>query len=141
MILIPKNWHSFQHYNKRNPPWIKLHRALLDDHEFSMLPLESRALTPMLWLIASESKEGHIKADSDTLAFRLRESVEFVEKWVKPLVVAGFFFYASDPLAGRKQSATPETEGEAETETENLTRTEKSIGEPVPMGWEVDFGS
>ena len=55
MFLTPKNWHAFQHYNKRNPPWIKLHRALLDDYEFSQLPVESRALAPMLWLIASEA--------------------------------------------------------------------------------------
>ena len=26
-----KNWGEFQHYKKRNPPWIKLHKKLLDD--------------------------------------------------------------------------------------------------------------
>jgi len=32
-----KNWHKFQHYKHRNPPWIKLHRGLLDDPEWFAL--------------------------------------------------------------------------------------------------------
>jgi hypothetical protein len=44
-FLQVKNWRSFQHYGKRNPPWIKLHRALLDDYAFCallILPLHNR---------------------------------------------------------------------------------------------------
>ena len=33
MALIPKNWSQFQHYKGRRPPWIKLHRALLDEDD------------------------------------------------------------------------------------------------------------
>ncbi len=116
MILTPKNWHSFQHYSRRTPPWIKLHRALLDDYDFSVLPAESRALAPMLWLIASESKDGCIQMSSEALAFRLRTDSHTFDGWLKPLVLAGFFIDASNTLAACKQSATPETEGEAETE-------------------------
>ena len=76
MNITPKNWHSFQHYNKRNPPWIKLHRSILDDYGFACLPVASRALAPMLWLIASESKDGVISLASEALAFRLRCSVD-----------------------------------------------------------------
>jgi hypothetical protein len=36
--LTIKNWSEFQHYKDRNPPWIKLHRALLDDYAFAALP-------------------------------------------------------------------------------------------------------
>ena len=117
MKLIPKNWKSFQHYNKRNPPWIKLHRSLLDDYEFSMLPVESRALAPMLWLIASETKDGCIQTSSEALAFRLRSTIEYVEKAIKPLVLAGFFIDASIMLATCLRDATPETEGETEGES------------------------
>ena len=49
--IRPKNWHSFQHYKDRDPTWIKLHKKLLDDYEFQSLPLASRALAPMLWLL------------------------------------------------------------------------------------------
>ena len=27
-------WDRFQHYKKRNPPWVKLYSKLLDDDEF-----------------------------------------------------------------------------------------------------------
>jgi hypothetical protein len=62
MILTPKNWSSFQHYKDRAPAWIKLHRGLLDDFEFSSLPVASRALAPLLWLLASEFEGGAIDA-------------------------------------------------------------------------------
>lgn len=58
MKLVPKNWTSFQHYKDRAPPWIRLHRGLLDDYEFQCLPVASRALAPMLWLLASAETSG-----------------------------------------------------------------------------------
>jgi hypothetical protein len=60
--LTPKNWKSFQHYKDRAPPWIKLHKTLLDDFKFSRLPLASRALAPCIWLLASEYEGGEINA-------------------------------------------------------------------------------
>lgn len=114
MVIVPKNWHTFQHYNKRNPPWIKLHRALLDDYDFSQLPVGSRALAPMLWLIASESKDGQIRMTFEALAFRLRMPVAFLADALEPLMNKGFFLDASNVLADRLQHATPETETETE---------------------------
>lgn len=122
MNLIPKNWHSFQHYNKRNPPWIKLHRSLLDDFEFCQLPTASRALAPMLWLIASESRDGVISMSIEALAFRLRCASSDVYDALEPLVQQGFFLDASVVLADRLQHATPETEAEREAEGEIPTR-------------------
>jgi hypothetical protein len=52
-----KNWAEFQHYKDRSPPWIRLHRSFLDDYDFHCLPVASRALAPMLWLLASENKD------------------------------------------------------------------------------------
>lgn len=119
MNLTPKNWHSFQHYNKRNPPWIKLHRSLLDDYDFMQLPVASRALAPMLWLIASEAKDGVIRLNPQALAFRLRYSINDLEEGLKPLIEKGFFVDASAMLAGCLPDATPETETETESEREN----------------------
>ena len=42
--LRVKNWSAFQHYRHRRPPWIKLHRGLLDDFAWHRLP-EARANT------------------------------------------------------------------------------------------------
>lgn len=121
MILAPKNWESFQHYKDRAPPWIKLHKGLLDDRTFQRLPTASRALAPMLWLLASESKDGAFDGTTAELAFRLRQSEREVDAALRPLIDAGFFVVVqrdSDVLADRQQLAVPETEAEREVETD-----------------------
>ena len=114
--MKPKNWKRFQHYARRNPPWIKLHRDLLDNFEFQCLPVASRALAPCIWLLASEHEEGEISGTIETMAFRLRMSAKDLREALTPLIEKGFFIDASNMLAERKQSATPETEGETEGE-------------------------
>lgn len=115
MSLTPKNWASFQHYKDRAPAWIKLHKGLLSDFAFSRLPVASRALAPMLWLLASEYESGIITASNDEIAFRLHMTVGDVEEALTPLIYAGFFF-SSDTLAERKQTSTPEKKEEEEVE-------------------------
>lgn len=91
MRLIPNRWADFQHYKDRAPPWIRLHRKLLDNKDFHRLPVESRALAPMLWLLASESVDGVIDATYDDLAFRLRCSEAEIQAGLRPLVEKRFF--------------------------------------------------
>lgn len=129
MKLIPKNWRDFQHYKDRSPPWIRLHRKLLDDKDFHRLPVDARALAPMLWLLASESVDGIINADVDDLAFRLRTTELAIRKGLDPLLERGFFVVeqdASNAIATCQHDATPETEAlqrtETEAETENPAR-------------------
>jgi len=117
MKLIPKNWESFQHYKDRCPPWIKLHKGLLDDSNFQRLPTASRALAPMLWLLASESKDGAFDGSVEELAFRLRQTEKEVTAGLEPLISKGFFvvvYDASAVIADCQQLAVPETETEAE---------------------------
>lgn len=117
LILTPKNWTSFQHYKDRNPPWIKLHKSLLDDRVFMRLPIASKALAPLLWLLASETKDGSFNASIDELEFRLRMSRKDIENGLKPLIENGFFIVASGLLAECLPVAVPETEKRRE-ETE-----------------------
>lgn len=123
MLLLPKNWREFQHYKDRNPPWIRLHRKLLDDRDFQRLPVASRALAPMLWLLASESKDGTFDGSVEELAFRLRTSEKEIAAGLNPLIDKQFFVVASSVLADGEQVA-PEScsETETETETEALQR-------------------
>ncbi|CAM5794875.1 hypothetical protein [Rhizobacter fulvus] len=117
--IAPRNWRDFQHYRDRNPPWIRLHKALLDNFDFQRLPVASRALAPMLWLLASDSVDGAIDADPEKLAFRLRMTIKEVSDSLKPLIDKKFFDVvhdASNPLAVCEQVAVPETETETETE-------------------------
>lgn len=116
MKLRPKNWSNFQHYKKRTPPWIKLHRTLLDDFHYQRLPVASKALAPMLWLVASEYDDGIFEASAELLAFRLRWDVKDIESGLNPLISAGFFVDASKTLAQCLHDATLETEREAEKE-------------------------
>jgi hypothetical protein len=128
MRLHVKNWHEFQHYKDRAPPWIKLHKGLLDNYEYQRLPVASRALAPMLWLLASESEDGSIEYDCDKIAFRLRTSCKDVADAIDPLIKAGFMVVsgvASNSLAEREQDAMPEKEVEEEAELEEEERQSK----------------
>lgn len=60
--LAIKNWSEFQHYKDRNPPWIKLHRTLLDDYEFGCLQDASKLHLILIWLFASQC-EGRVPDD------------------------------------------------------------------------------
>lgn len=119
-----RNWRKFQHYTDRKPPWIKLHRELLDDFDYISLPLASKALAPLIWLLAAESETGEVRVDFDWLAFRLRVTEKEAEQGVTPLIQKGFLECDIALLATRYQVATPEREAEAEREVE------KSIARP-----------
>ena len=132
MRLVPKNWASFQHYKDRNPPWIKLHKALLNDRAYARLPLASKALAPLLWLLASESKNGSFDADVDELAFRLHLTEKEIAQGVDPLIKAGFFIplQSDSTVLATCQQVAPdscsEREGETERETEAEARAPRS---------------
>lgn len=126
MKIQPKNWASFQHYKDRSPAWIKLHRNILDDYEFHCLPDASKALAPLLWLVASEYQDGIIDASSTKLAFRLRIDEQKLDESIKCLIDNGFFIEVTDAsiaLAECKQNARLE---EKRREREEKTAEEKT---------------
>ena len=129
MLLQPKNWAVFQHYKDRCPPWIKLHRDLLNDRAYMRLPIASKAIAPMLWLLASESKDGVFDGSLDELVFRLHITPKEYQDGVKPLIDNDFFNVVSGVIADCKQVAIPETEGETETKTEK-----KATSVATPIG-------
>lgn len=131
MSLTPKNWQSFQHYKDRAPVWIKLHRSLLDDADFHCLPIASKALAPMLWLVASEYEGGCITVPPQKIAWRLRMSVDEFTEALRPLIDGGFFD-ASEPLALCAQVAMPEKRRDREeTETEKSSSSVAAATRPV----------
>jgi hypothetical protein len=121
-----KNWDSFQHYRDRNPPWIKLHRRLLNDREFFSLDGDCVKTLVLLWMLAAETTGGELPAIED-IAFRLRLDSKVLACQISKLN-HWLIVDASDMLAECKQieskveqSAPSETE--TETETEDLTST------------------
>lgn len=71
-----KNWKNFQHFKDRRPPWIKLHREILDDFELNSLPPEAFRFIIQLWLIASEDQtlQGVLPSVQE-ISYRLRLSI------------------------------------------------------------------
>jgi hypothetical protein len=78
--LRVKNWSEFQHYRDRNPPWIKLHRTLLDDYEFARLQDASKAHLILIWLFASQ-RDGLVPDDPKFLKMKLGLEREPNLKW------------------------------------------------------------
>jgi len=137
MLLQPKNWAVFQHYKDRCPPWIKLHRDLLNNRSYICLPIASKALAPMLWLLASESKDGVFDSSLDELVFRLHITPKEYQDGLKPLIDKDFFVVVSGVIAERLQNAIPETETETETKREKKTLGKRLASDfSFPIEWE-----
>lgn len=110
-----KNWHKFQHFKDRRPPWVKLYRDLLDDIEWHQLDATSAKVLVMLWLIASENC-GQLP-NTKTLAFRLRmtekqtiDSINNLSHWLEQDDI--------EVISMRYQDDLPEREKEREKEKE-----------------------
>ena len=130
MKITIKNWNKFQHYKNRKPPWIKLYRDLLDNPDWHSLSDFASKLLIEIWLVSSESEEqGTIDIDSTALAWRLRieTKVKSVEKALQELEGKGFVTIDSNPLAGCKHVAIPETEREEERETKKEGEKETKV--------------
>ena len=120
-------WGDFQHYKDRDPPWIKLHRKVLDNYEFSRLQDASKAHLMGLWLLAARH-HNQIPADPDWIAQRIGATSPVD---IETLVAKGFIKVhgeveqnASNGLAkcpSRADARSRETEAERETETEAST--------------------
>lgn len=115
------NWAEFQHYKQRSPPWIKLHRKLLNNRGWHAIDAHASRLLIELWMLASESSDGSVEMSTADLAWRLRrEDVLDIARALLSLDKWRFIKLlrhdASTVLAGRAQAATPEGEGETEGE-------------------------
>lgn len=119
--MRPKNWASFQHYKDRRPPWIKLHRELIDNADFHALSGTDAKYLVLLWIVASDNENGDLPPLKQ-LAFRLHLSEKETEQLVSRLQhwLEGD---ASTVLAQCQHIAIPETE----TEKRKITR--ESIAE------------
>lgn len=140
MKIYPKNWSELQHYKNRSPIWIKLHKKLLDNYEYACLPLASKALAPMMWLLCSEGEDGVITTSHAEIAFRLRVTESDVVVGLKPLIDKGFFVCeqdASDVLADGYQLACLEKRRE-EIETEKEEEKEKRPRKRVSSSSDLD---
>lgn len=119
---------KMQHYKTRNPPWIKLYWALLDDPKYLLLTETDRYRYIMCILIASRC-ENRILNDPTYLAkmMRLSDPVDLTALINSGLLLAWRKQPASTMQASRKQNALSESEERRERE-ENR---EKSVGRKI----------
>ena len=97
--LTVKNWREFQHYTKRNPPWIKLHRAIVEDYHFAALKDKTKAHLIMIWIIAA-STEGRVPYDHKFIASRIN-ATDPID--LEAIVEAGFLIPDDAPPPENKQ--------------------------------------
>lgn len=119
-----RNWETFQHYHKRNPPWIKVHNQLLTDYEFSCLQDASKAHLMLIWLLASQTDN---KFPNDP-AWIQKKIGSTQKPDCKLLIDSGFLEVIAECSHGASKVLVSdrdrgETEGETETETEGETET------------------
>ncbi|MDD5095836.1 MAG: hypothetical protein PHV74_15905 [Dehalococcoidia bacterium] len=91
------DWEQYQHYNNRNPPWIKLHVDLLNNRKFTALALASKGLLMQLWILASR-KKGEVPSDLEEIRFQLRDH-SIKQKDIDLLVSTGFLETCKQTLA------------------------------------------
>jgi hypothetical protein len=104
-----KGWGEFQHYKDRRPPWIKLHRTLLDNREYHMLSDGAGKALPLIWIMASDF--GGELPDDGTAAFRLRATEAEYHAVISELVKRGFVEQvATHDAVYVEQVATPTAE-------------------------------
>lgn len=134
-----KNFRKFQHYKDRCPPWIKLHRSLLDDYEFThLLPDDSAHQLIRLWLFASQkmdpediTKEVELPLDPDWLKNQIKIKGKMN---LKPLFQHGFLIMTkeSEMLHNAEQDDTETSEKCTQRRGENINHTEKEKSENAP---------
>ncbi len=94
--LAIKNWKEYQHYKKRNPPWIKMYHGLLDDYDFDRLADESKLLLMCLFLLACRT-DNQIPYDQDWIQ---RKSTLRLEIDLAPLFDAGWISIVDGDASG-----------------------------------------
>jgi hypothetical protein len=109
-----RNWSEFQHYTKRNPPWVKLHFSLLSSADWVMLDDASRVLAVACMLLASRN-EGCIDGSTQGVHYLKRVAYLNSSPNLKPLVACGFLIPLAD-ASTTQADARPETEAETEEE-------------------------
>jgi hypothetical protein len=116
-IIRVVNWHQYQHYKDRNPPWIKLYTRLIDgdSREFLKLKDEIKWQFCAILMLASRQQNA-IVLDEDWISTRLRLNKPLNLKALEATGMIEVVEIASASLADREQIAIPETETETETE-------------------------
>ncbi|KQQ70902.1 hypothetical protein ASF70_18820 [Rhizobium sp. Leaf321] len=132
--LKVKNWEQFQHYRDRNPPWIKLHFALLASEDWVTLDDASKLLAVVCMLIASRNN-GMVPNNPAYL-----KRVAYLDKLpkLKPLIDCGFLQIAhADASVLQADASALQADARPETETDTEDKDSSSSQPPAAKGNEA----
>jgi len=108
--LYVRNWDQFQHYKKRNPPWIKLYVDLLHDDDYLALDPADRCLLQTVWMLSARHGNGRVRADQRALMAASNLSHGQRSRNLERLIQAGFLeLRASKALAPRYHQSTEDS--------------------------------
>lgn len=127
-FLYVPNLEKWQHYKDRCPPWIKLHRDVLNDYKFSQLQDASKAHLLAIWLLASQL-DNKIPFDARWISNRINATEEVD---INRLINTGFLHIHdrdSEALASCKQGAVTETETETDSPPSSKLIVDTDTGE------------
>lgn len=135
-----KNWTEFQHFKDRTPPWIKLHRTILERRDINLISDCSFRILVGIWLLASEDKdmEGNLP-EIPEIAFRLRIEESKIINALQELTpfVEGVDI---ELISERYQHDVPETEEETEAEERHkqipaVDKSTTGVAKKISLDW------
>lgn len=131
--IIVRNWGKFQHYKKRNPPWIRLYRDLIDSHEWRHLSDSAARLLIELWLLASEFEPGG-RVPYDTMLLAWRTGRASTDASANASIVASLQELADQRFIGLPNYASANASTFASANASTSTRQRQSTEtEPTPF--------
>jgi len=131
MTLRIRNWRQFQQYNDRCPPWIKLHREILQSEDWVMWDDASRVLAVACMLLASRTEDGSLPANPSYIK---RAAYLNTDPNLQPLIDCGFLELGDDAIEVYETLASCTTETEkrqSREETEHIKRTHQKFTPPT----------
>jgi hypothetical protein len=87
MALRVRNWERYQQYKDRCPPWIKLHREILQSEDWVMWSDSSRLLAIVCMLLASRTEDGTLPNNPEYIR---RTAYLSKKPDLRPLITCGF---------------------------------------------------
>lgn len=127
-IQVP-NWDTFQHYGKRNPPWVKLYTKLLDNPGWHCLSGDAKGLLVGIWILAGQTNN-HTQLMPGWLAARAGCPLDRLNGAISELARYEFISVLAPDASIRRYHQT-ETETEVE-DKETETEAENTLVPPAP---------
>jgi hypothetical protein len=120
--IAVNNWDKWQSYRKDRgtPPWIKIHRNLMSNPEWSMLTDAEKGQLVSIWVVAADKKGRISSCPSIIKKMCLLDRMPNINKFIE----LGFLTTACQPSDNQVTTSCPQHDA-PETETETETETDK----------------